>query len=99
MPLDQLTPYLPTAAIAAGVLLVLWGQRNQLKSLVVGLKPAAGTEAVMSPAQRFETFYALRRWCAEAGHVEAIASLDAHVLPVIVCDTAEDMDDQGGPIS
>ncbi len=94
MPLDQLTPYLPTIAIAAGAALILWGQRDRLKVLVSGLKPAPETEAPMSPTDRFETFYALRAWCEKAGHTAAVKVLDTQVLPTIVRNGAEG---EGGP--
>jgi len=94
MPLDQLTPYLPTIAIAAGVALILWGQRDRLKALIGGLKPAAKAETPMSPTDRFETFYALRAWCEKAGHAAAVKVLDTQVLPTIVRNSAEG---EGGP--
>ena len=94
MPLDQLTPYLPVAAVAAGVMLVLWGQRDRLKSLVAGQRPAAEAESPMSPTDRFETFFALRTWCEKAGYAEAVKVLDGHVLPTIV---RGDAANEGGP--
>jgi len=89
MPFDQLTPYLPTIAIAAGAALFLWGQRDRLKSLVAGLKPAPEAEAPMTATDRFETFYALRAWCEKAGHAGAVKVLDTQVLPTIVRGSAE----------
>jgi len=86
MPLDQLTPHLPVAAVAAGVVLLLWGQRDRLKSLVAGWRPAAGGESSLTPAERFETFHALRTWCGQAGHAGAVKALDTQVLPTIVRD-------------
>jgi len=94
MPFDQLTPYLPTIAIAAGAALFLWGQRDRLKSLVAGLKPAPKAAAPLSPTDRFETFYALRTWCEKAGHAGAVKVLDTQVLPTIVRNSAEG---EGGP--
>jgi len=94
MPLDQLTPYLPIAAIAAGVILMLWGQRDRLKSLVAGLKPAVEAETAMSPTDRFETFYALRTWCETSGHSGAVKVLDSQILPTIVRGSAAT---DGGP--
>ena len=84
MPLDQLSPYLPMTAIAAGVLLLLWGQRDRLKPLIDGLRSAPKDDPEMSPADRFATFHALRTWCEEAGQAEAVKALDGQVLPAIV---------------
>jgi len=84
MPLDQLVPYAPAAAIAAGVLMLLWGGRDRLKSLLAGLRRAPKVEAEMSPADRFATFYALRSWCDASGQAVAVKALDSQVLPAIV---------------
>ena len=84
MPLDQLMPYAPAAAIVAGVLMLLWSGRDRLKSLVAGLRPAPKAEPEMSPTERFATFYALRTWCDESGQAGAVKALDGHVLPAIV---------------
>jgi len=92
MSLDQFTPYLPAAAVVAGLLLLLWGQRDRLLAAVAWLWPAPKPETSMSPADRFKTFYALRTWCQGAGHAEAVEALDAAVLPAIIRDTNE-----GGP--
>lgn len=89
MPLDQLTPYLPTLAIVAGVALILWEQRDRLKTLASGLMPAAKDETALSPADRFETYYALRAWCEKAGHAVAVKALDSQVLPTLVRDSAQ----------
>ncbi|MBN2474274.1 MAG: hypothetical protein JXB62_06685 [Pirellulales bacterium] len=94
MPLDQLTPYAPAAAIAAGVLLLLWGQRQRLTSLLAGLRPAAPAETELSPTERFAMFYALRTWCAESGQAGAVKTLDCQVLPAIV---AGKRSPDGGP--
>jgi len=96
MPLDQLTPHLPVAAVAAGVMLMLWGQRDRLKSLISGLWPVPQAETPMPPADRFETFYALRTWCEKAGHAGAVKALDGQVLPTIVRGNAAN---EGGPTS
>lgn len=84
MPLDQLTAYLPFAAVTAGVVLILWGQKDRLKSLMTGLRPAPDADASMSPVERFETFHALRTWCEKAGYAGAVKALDSQVLPTIV---------------
>ncbi len=96
MQLDQLTPHLPIAAVAAGALLMLWGQRKRLKSLFTSAKPAATSEFPMSAAGRFETFHALRTWCEGAGHVGAVKALDGQVLPAIVRGNTPD---EGGSTS
>ena len=84
MPVDQLTPYLPGLAIAAGTLVLLWGQRDRLKSLFSGTQTATKVEPEMPPAERFATLYALRCWCQAAGHAEAVRAIDTQVLPTIV---------------
>lgn len=94
MPLDQLTPQLPIIAIAAGVVLLLWGQRDRLKALLGAFKPVATTETPLSPTDRFETFYAIRAWCEGAGHTAAVKALDSQVLPTIVRRSTEG---EGGP--
>ncbi len=90
MPLDQLpfAEQLPMLAIAAGVLLLLFGQRDRLKSVVAGWWPAK-TTTTMQPAERFAMFYALRTWCEAAGHAQAVRALDTQVLPTIVRDAAK----------
>ena len=96
MSVDQLpfAEQLPMLAIAAGVLLLLFGQRDRLKSLVAGWWPAKTTAtnitATMQPAERFAMFYALRTWCEAAGHAQAVKALDAQVLPTIVRDAAKE---------
>jgi hypothetical protein len=88
MPLELLQSYLPYAAIAAGVVVLLWAQRDRLGGLLAWLWPASKSDPGMAPSERFATFYALRTWCQEAGHQEAVKALDGQVLPAIV---------QGGP--
>lgn len=46
MPLEQLQAYLPAAAIALGVLVLLWGQRERLASLWAKLRPTPDTTVV-----------------------------------------------------
>ncbi len=92
MPLEQLQSYLPWAAVIAGVLLLAWGQKDRLAGWLARLrptpKPDSAAKPVMEPAERFATLYALRTWCQEAGHQEAVKALDTQVLPAIL---------QGGP--
>ena len=88
MPLELLRTYLPMAAIAAGVVVLLWGQRDRIGGLLARFRPAPQGEPGMAPSERFATLYALRTWCQEAGHQEAVKALDGQVLPTIV---------QGGP--
>jgi hypothetical protein len=98
MPLEQLQTYLPWVAVIAGLLVLLWGQRDRLAGWLARLWPkpkidsatAPATNTTMGPAERFITLYALRTWCQEAGHQEAVKALDSQVLPVII---------QGGPKS
>ena len=85
MTLTELYECLPFLAVAAGVLLLAWGQRNKIASFVSGLWPSAEKKGKgMTPAKRFETFYALRAWCKEAGYDSAVTALDDEVLPAIV---------------
>ena len=44
MNLDQLLSHLPAAAIAVGLLLFLWGQRERLAGLLARLSPAGPVE-------------------------------------------------------
>ena len=86
MPLEQITHYLPQVAIALGVVLLAASQRERLKDLWNRIRPAAKPQATpaLSPADRFAMLFALRTWCQEAGHSEAVKALDAQVLPAIV---------------
>jgi hypothetical protein len=84
MPLEQLQTYFPWAALTAGLLVLLWGQKDRLAGWLARLRPAPKSEPVMEPAERFATFYALRTWCSQAGHQEAVKALDGQVLPTIV---------------
>ncbi len=96
MSLEQLSQYWPILAIVAGAVLLLWGQRDRLKAWVAGLRPAPVAESEMTPAARFETFYAMRSWCETAGHTEAVHALDTVILPTIVRGPAPN---EGGPSS
>src|SRR5512140_1278982 len=89
MQLEQLTHYLPLAAIALGVILLAASQRERLTSILSKWRSAlpASTpqaEPKLVPAERFEMVYALRTWCLGAGHSEAVEALDGQVLPAIV---------------
>ncbi len=92
MPLEQLTHYLPIMAIAAGVLLLAWSQRDRIVGLLTRFKPQPiaqpqaepQTQSELSPAERFAMVFALRTWCLAAGHSEAVKALDVQVLPAIV---------------
>jgi len=91
MPLDQLTPYLPVLAVAAGALLMLWGQRDRLKTLIGRLWPIKpdddtpdggdGTEAAAH-----ETYACLRRLLEEVEDCpNATDALQLIVLQALVC--------------
>ena len=82
--LDQLQPYLPMAAIVGGVMIILWGERDRLTTLLGKLRPAAKAEPVLGPHELFERLYDLRTWCEAAGRTEAVKALDESVLPAIV---------------
>lgn len=85
MDLSLLTDKLPFFAVAAGVLLLAWGQRSKIFNFAANLWPSAEKKGGrMTPAKRFETFYALRAWCKEAGYNSAVIALDDEVLPAIV---------------
>jgi hypothetical protein len=73
--------------VAAGGIVLLWGQKARLVGLLAKLRPAQPTVDDLGPAERFERLYALRVWCEKAGHAEAVKSLDAVVLPSIVRDS------------
>lgn len=90
MSLDQITPYGPALAVALGLVLLAWSQRDRLKAVVSSVRPATKDEAEMSPEKRFATLYALRTWCEKAGHAEAVKAIDAQVLPTIVRRAGED---------
>jgi len=82
--LEQISSYLPTIAIVGGLLLLAWGQRDWIAEQLGKLWPKAAADPPLAPADRFTTFYALRTWCEEAGHIQAVKALDAQVLPAIV---------------
>jgi len=82
MSLEPFAPYLPWLAVAAGVLVLLWGQRARIGGWLAALRP--GVTERLAPSERFERFYALRSWCQESGHAEAVRALDERVLPAIV---------------
>jgi hypothetical protein len=92
MMFEWTNPGIPLAAIAAGGLLLLWGQRDGIASLwrKTQSQPASQPESPpqaepeMPPAERFERFFALRMWCEQAGQAEAVKALDGVVLPAIV---------------
>ena len=84
MPLEQLLPYGPVLAIVAGVVLVLWNERGRIRSWVGNAQAPARTDTGLTPAARFDRFYALRNWCERSGAAEAVKALDGVVLPAIV---------------
>ncbi len=84
MNFSDLTDKLPFIAVAIGALLLLWVQRSKILSWIPKLNLKSKS---MSPSKRFDTFYALRSWCKEAGHIPAVGALDKYVLPAIVCST------------
>lgn len=85
MPLDQLTPHLPVIVVAAGVLLLLWGQRDRLKTLISGLWPnASGGDETEAAAH--ETYACLRRLLEEVEDCpNATDALQLIVLQALVC--------------
>ena len=81
---EQLATHLPLAALVAGALVLAWGQRDSLAGLLTQLRPAPAPAPQASPAERLEKFLALRDWCEQAGHTEAVQALDSTVLPALV---------------
>lgn len=84
MPFDQVLTYIPVAAVVGGLLLVLWSERERIQSLLARDHAPVPTETSLTPADRFDKFYALRNWCEQAGAAEAVKALDGVVLPAIV---------------
>jgi hypothetical protein len=82
--LEQLQPYLPLAAIVGGVLVILWGEKDRLTTVLGQFRPAAKAEPVLGPHDLFERLYDLRTWCEATGRTEAVKALDENVLPAIV---------------
>ena len=80
-----LTDNLPFIAVVIGALLLAWSQRSKFLSWIAKLKPKSKLAVNMSPAKRFDTFYALRCWCEGENHIGAVKVLDEVVLPAIVC--------------
>jgi len=90
MPLDQLTPHLPVLAVAAGVLLLLWGQRDRLKTLIGRLWPDSPDDTSdvdeTTEAAAHETYACLRRLLEEVEDCpNATDALQLIVLQALVC--------------
>jgi len=81
---EQLFNYLPIAAIAGGVLLLVASQWSRIASWLSTVRPDPKSESGSTPAERFEQYIALRTWCEAAGQTNAVKSLDGVVLPAIV---------------
>ena len=86
--LEQFQNTWPLVLVAGGALVILVGQKDRIGQFVARLQPAARATAELTPAERFDRLYALRAWCEQAGHVEAVKALDATVLPAIVQGTS-----------
>ncbi len=77
-------------ALSVGALLLFWGQYKTILGWIKKLVPETfyGNKTKkdngMSPAERFDTFYALRCWCKKAGYNSAVTALDDEILPAIV---------------
>lgn len=85
---EPVQSYLPLVLIVAGGAVLLWNQKGRITALLARLRPAAKAEPVLTPAERFDRFCALRQWCEATGQAEAVKALDSVILPAIV---------QGGP--
>ena len=75
--------------ITVGVLLFSWSQKDKILGFLSDFVWFAKSEKKatvfnLTPAKRFEIFYALRSWCDENGHTPAVVALDDHVLVAIV---------------
>jgi hypothetical protein len=86
MPLEQMVPYIPVAAVVVGVVLVLWSERNRIRS-AIGAGPTEKTESELTPAERFDKFYALRNWCERSGAAEAVEPSSTHRVSARTCST------------
>lgn len=75
---------IPMLAIAGGVLLLLWSQKDRFTALLGKLRKAPKTESDLTPHELFERLYAVRAWCQATGKIEAVTALDSNVLPAIV---------------
>ena len=84
MPLEQWISYVPAVVIVLGVLLVAWSERARIQAAVRGNDAPAQPQSGLTPAERFDKFYALRNWCEQANAAEAVKALDGVVLPAIV---------------
>ena len=84
MPFEQWSAYLPVAAVVIGMALVGWSERARIQSWLPDAAPAKQTGSPLTPADRFDKFYALRNWCEQAGAAEAVKAMDSAVLPAIV---------------
>ncbi len=84
MPFEQVLGYIPVAAVVGGLLLVLWSERERIQALLARDRVPAPTEKGLTPADRFAKYYALRKWCEQAGAAEAVKAMDGVVLPAIV---------------
>ena len=86
--LEQFSITWPLVLVAGGAALLLLGQKDRIVALVAKLWPAGRATGELTPAERFDRLYALRRWCEQAGQLEAVKSLDGTVLPAIVQGTS-----------
>lgn len=96
--LELVQPYLPIVAVAGGVLVLVWGQRDRVVALFRRLRPAAPARSGLGPNDLFQRLHDLRSWCEAAGHAEAVRALDTSVLPAIVRGSASAVV-EGGPKS
>ena len=94
--LEQFHITWPLVLVAGGALVILVGQKDRIAQLVTRFQPTSNATETLTPAERFDRLYALRAWCEQAGHVEAVKALDATVLPAIVQNT---LANSGGPQS
>lgn len=91
---DSLMPYAPAAAVVAGVVMLVWGQRDRLTAMVGRLwsavptggdTPASDDEAEMTA---HEAYACLRRLLAEVKDCpKATEALEFVVLPALVSGT------------
>lgn len=91
MPLELLTPYWPVATVAAGVFLLVWGQRDRLRALAGRVWPGdtedgdAPADGELTEVSAHEAYACLRLLLEEVEDCpKATEALQFVVLPALV---------------